>query len=160
MSNAVRSAIVLSIAGASAKDKAEKELAKLSPGDPVSGVTRVPFIEPQHPYSAQIMYVTKPPFPLPDDSPLKDHKYGFAMAGWGGRKFPRFEDAVTFDDNELDYRVPVAQGLQFYAALQGQGVPSRLVYFPDENHWILRPHNSVQWHESVNAWLQKYAGEK
>lgn len=83
---------------------AEKELAKLSPGDPVSGVTRVPFIEPQHPYSAQIMYVTKPPFPLPDDSPLKDHKYGFAMAGWGGRKFPRYEDAITFDDNELDYR--------------------------------------------------------
>ncbi len=84
--------------------EAEKALAALSPGDPVSGVTRVPFIEPAHPYSAQIMYVTKPPFPIADDSPLKNHKYGFAMAGWGGRKFPRFEDAVTFDDNELDYR--------------------------------------------------------
>ena len=84
--------------------EAERELAKLSPGDPVSGVTRVPFVEPQHPYSAQIMYVTKPPFPIADDSPLKGHKHGFAMSGWGGRKYPRYEDAVTFDDSELDYR--------------------------------------------------------
>ena len=84
--------------------EAERALAKLSPGDPVSGVTRIPFIEPAHPYSAQVMYVTKPPFPLPEDSPLKNHNYGFAMAGWGGRKYPRFEDAVTFDDAELDYR--------------------------------------------------------
>jgi pyranose oxidase len=82
----------------------ERALAALSPGDPVSAVTRVPFQEPQHPFSAQIMYVTRTPFPLPEGDPFKDNKWGYAMAGWGLRKFPRFEDAVTFDDNELDYR--------------------------------------------------------
>jgi pyranose oxidase len=82
----------------------EHALAALSPGDPISGVTRIPFQEPNHPCSAQLMFVTKPPMPLPDDSPYKDNKAGFVMAGWGGRKYPRFEDYLSFDDNELDYR--------------------------------------------------------
>ena len=82
----------------------EQALAALSPADPVSGVTRVPFQDPQHPFSAQIMYVTKAPFPMADDNPFKDNEWGYAMAGWGLRKEPRFEDAVTFDENELDYR--------------------------------------------------------
>lgn len=82
----------------------ERALAALSPADPVSGVTRVPFQDPQHPFSAQIMYVTKTPFPMADDNPFKDNEWGYAMAGWGLRKEPRFEDAVTFDDSELDYR--------------------------------------------------------
>ena len=82
----------------------ERALAALSPADPVSGVTRVPFQDPQHPFSAQIMYVTKTPFPLPEGSPFKDNEWGYAMAGWGLRKEPRFEDAVTFNDDELDYR--------------------------------------------------------
>ncbi|MBS0630499.1 MAG: prolyl oligopeptidase family serine peptidase [Verrucomicrobia bacterium] len=43
----------------------------------------------------------------------------------------------------LDYRVPDAQGLEFYAALKAQHVPARLVHFPDENHWVLHPQNSV-----------------
>jgi hypothetical protein len=90
---------------ASAQDfQREKALADLSPNDPISGVTRVPFIEPIHPYSGQIMYLSRLPFPLPDDSPWLNHPPGFVMAGWGGRKFPRYEDAVTFDDSELDYR--------------------------------------------------------
>lgn len=82
----------------------ERALAALSPADPVSGVTRVPFQDPQHPFSAQIMYVTKTPFPMAEDNPFKDNKWGYAMAGWGLRKEPRFEDAVSFDDTELDYR--------------------------------------------------------
>jgi pyranose oxidase len=83
---------------------AEKRLADLSPSDPISGVSRIPFLEPLHPFSAQVMYVQKPPFPLPDDSPYKDSPYGFVMAGWGGRKFPRVEDGLSFNDDELDYR--------------------------------------------------------
>ena len=59
---------------------------------------------------------------------------------------------------QKDYRVLVEQGLATFTALQRQGIESQLLYFPDENHWILRPHNSVQWHETVNAWLQKHAG--
>lgn len=57
---------------------------------------------------------------------------------------------------ELDYRVPVAQGILFYAALQAQGVPSRMVYFPDENHWILQPQNSVYWYGEVRDWLARW----
>ncbi|MEM7083969.1 MAG: S9 family peptidase [Pseudomonadota bacterium] len=57
---------------------------------------------------------------------------------------------------ELDYRVPVTQGIAAFTALQRQGIESRVVYFPDENHWVLKPHNSMHWHEQVNNWLHKY----
>jgi choline dehydrogenase-like flavoprotein len=82
----------------------ERELGALSPSDPISAVTRVAFQEPNHPFSAQLMFVTKTPMPLPDDSPFKNNPAGYVMAGWGGRKYPRPEDRVWFDDNELDYR--------------------------------------------------------
>jgi len=59
---------------------------------------------------------------------------------------------------ELDYRLPVTQGLQTFTALQRQGIPSRFLYFPDENHWVLRPNNSMQWHETVLAWLAQWLG--
>jgi dipeptidyl aminopeptidase/acylaminoacyl peptidase len=57
---------------------------------------------------------------------------------------------------QLDYRVPVTQGIAAFTALQRQGIPSRFLYFPDENHWVLKPHNSVQWHKEVNAWLHRF----
>jgi len=57
---------------------------------------------------------------------------------------------------ELDYRVPVTQGIAAFTALQRRGIPSRFLYFPDENHWVLKPHNSVRWHEEVNRWLHTY----
>ncbi|MEM7504183.1 MAG: S9 family peptidase [Pseudomonadota bacterium] len=59
---------------------------------------------------------------------------------------------------ELDYRVPVTQGIAAFTALQRRGIPSQFLYFPDENHWVLKPHNSVQWHDAVNAWLHEYLG--
>ena len=60
---------------------------------------------------------------------------------------------------QLDYRVLVEQGLASFSAAQRNGVESQLLYFPDENHWILKPHNSVQWHETVNAWLKRWTAE-
>ncbi len=56
----------------------------------------------------------------------------------------------------LDYRVPYSQGLATFTALQRQGVESRLLFFPDENHWVLKPANAVQWHEAVFDWLDRY----
>jgi dipeptidyl aminopeptidase/acylaminoacyl peptidase len=56
----------------------------------------------------------------------------------------------------LDYRVPETQGLATFGALQRRGVPSRLLYFPDENHFVLRPSNSIQWHEEVLGWLERF----
>ena len=57
---------------------------------------------------------------------------------------------------ELDFRIPVSQGLSTFNALQRRGIPSKLLYFPDENHWVLKPHNSIQWHETVLAWLDQW----
>ncbi|MBW8368458.1 MAG: S9 family peptidase [Arenimonas sp.] len=60
---------------------------------------------------------------------------------------------------QLDYRVLVEQGLASFSAAQRQGVESQLLYFPDENHWILKPHNSVLWHDTVNDWLKRWTTE-
>jgi dienelactone hydrolase len=56
----------------------------------------------------------------------------------------------------LDYRVPDAQGLAYYNTLKARGVDARLVWFPDENHWILKPRNSRQWHGEFFAWLERH----
>ncbi len=56
----------------------------------------------------------------------------------------------------LDYRVPDAQGLAMFTALQCQGVPSRYLWFPDEGHWILKPANRVTWWNEMHGWLAKY----
>jgi dipeptidyl aminopeptidase/acylaminoacyl peptidase len=61
---------------------------------------------------------------------------------------------------ERDYRVPVAQGLECYGVLKAKGVPARLVYFPDENHWVLKPRNSVLWYREVHAWLARWFGAR
>ena len=60
---------------------------------------------------------------------------------------------------ELDYRIPSSQGMAAFTALQRKGIPSQFLYFPDENHWVLKPQNSVQWHETVNAWLKRWTAD-
>jgi dipeptidyl aminopeptidase/acylaminoacyl peptidase len=57
---------------------------------------------------------------------------------------------------ELDFRVPYTQDLEFFSALQRQGVPSKLVIFPDEGHWVLKPQNSEFWYQTFLDWLAKY----
>jgi len=62
---------------------------------------------------------------------------------------------------EKDYRVPVGQGLQLYTALQLQKVPSRLLLFPEEGHWVLKPTNSQLWYQQFIGWLDQWVkGEK
>ena len=56
----------------------------------------------------------------------------------------------------LDYRVPDTQGLAYYNALKHKGVPARLVFFPDENHWILKPQNSRLWYREFERWLERW----
>jgi dipeptidyl aminopeptidase/acylaminoacyl peptidase len=58
--------------------------------------------------------------------------------------------------NDLDFRCPIGQGHELFAALQRQGVESRFVNFPDECHWVLKPANSQHWHNEVFAWLKKH----
>ncbi len=61
---------------------------------------------------------------------------------------------------ELDFRVPYSQSIAAFTALQRQDIESKLLIFPDENHWINKPQNSLQWHENVFSWLKKYTAEK
>lgn len=60
----------------------------------------------------------------------------------------------------LDYRVPEPQGIAAFTAAQRRGVESRLLFFPDENHWVLGPANSILWHETVLGWLARWLGEE
>lgn len=58
--------------------------------------------------------------------------------------------------NELDFRVPLNQGLEAFTAAQLQDVPSKLLYYPDEGHWVLKPQNGVMWHREFYNWLEKW----
>jgi dipeptidyl aminopeptidase/acylaminoacyl peptidase len=69
-----------------------------------------------------------------------------------------FKTPTLVTHGERDYRVPLTQGLEYYNTLRIKGVPTRLVYFPDEDHSILKPQNSVLWYSEVFAWLGKYIG--
>ena len=71
----------------------------------------------------------------------------------------RWQTPMLVIHGQLDYRVPVTQGIAAFTALQRRGIESRFLYFPDENHWVLKPHNSVHWHEQVNAWLHQFLDE-
>ncbi len=72
--------------------------------DPVAAVNRIPSSEPGHPFSLQVMYAETPPFALDPANPQAGNRWGYVNMGYGMRVFPRYENAVTFDDGELDYR--------------------------------------------------------
>ncbi|KAB2879179.1 S9 family peptidase [bacterium] len=67
-----------------------------------------------------------------------------------------FNTPMLILHGEKDYRVVVTQGLELYGVLKGKGVESRLVYFPNENHWILQPQNSIYWYKEVHNWFARY----
>jgi dipeptidyl aminopeptidase/acylaminoacyl peptidase len=60
--------------------------------------------------------------------------------------------------SENDFRIPYTQGIAAFTALQRRNIPSRLLIFPDENHWVLKPKNSVQWYDEVFGWMGRYIG--
>ncbi len=62
--------------------------------------------------------------------------------------------------SQLDYRIPIEQGIAAFTAAQRRGIESEFLTFPDENHWILKPQNSVLWHDTVNAWIERWTAEK
>lgn len=92
--------------------------------------------------------------------------YAYDGAPWDGlENLQRWNPAVHAENfttpmliihGELDYRVPVTQGLEVYGVYKGKGVDARLVYYPDENHWILTPQNSIYWYEELYNWLERY----
>jgi dipeptidyl aminopeptidase/acylaminoacyl peptidase len=60
--------------------------------------------------------------------------------------------------SENDFRIPYTQGIAAFTALQRRNIPSRLLVFPDENHWVLKPKNSIQWYDTVFDWFGRYIG--
>ena len=69
-----------------------------------------------------------------------------------------FKTPTLVTGGELDFRVPYTEDLSMFTALQRQGVASRLVIFPDEGHWVLKPQNQRLWWSEVQSWLVKYLG--
>jgi dipeptidyl aminopeptidase/acylaminoacyl peptidase len=67
-----------------------------------------------------------------------------------------FKTPTLVIHGELDYRVPYTQGLQMFTALQRQKVPSKLLFFPDENHWVQKPQNARLWWKIVHDWIAQY----
>ncbi len=55
-----------------------------------------------------------------------------------------------------DFRIPYSQGIATFTALQHRGIPSELVIFPDETHFVLKPADSIQWHDTVIGWLDRW----
>ena len=68
-----------------------------------------------------------------------------------------FKTPTLVVQGELDFRVPVEQGMGMFTALQRRGVESRLLYFPDEGHWVLKPKNSQLWYHTVLDWIDAHA---
>ncbi len=71
-------------------------------------------------------------------------------------EFTKYKTPTLVIHGELDFRVPYTEGLQMFSALQRQGVPSKLLIFPDEGHWILKPQNSELWYKTFLDWLATY----
>jgi dipeptidyl aminopeptidase/acylaminoacyl peptidase len=78
------------------------------------------------------------------------------------RKWSPHEYAVQFKTptlvvhSQLDYRLDVSEGFQLFTTLQRLKIPSKMLYFPDEGHWVLKPLNSQLWYKTVNEWVDKY----
>jgi dipeptidyl aminopeptidase/acylaminoacyl peptidase len=80
---------------------------------------------------------------------------------WSPHMFVKnFATPTLVIHGELDYRVPVTEGLQLFTALQRQGIESKLLYFPDEGHWVLKPQNSALWYNTVLNWFDAHLKAK
>ncbi|MFY9561382.1 MAG: S9 family peptidase [Terriglobales bacterium] len=67
-----------------------------------------------------------------------------------------FKTPTLVIHSQLDYRLDVSEGLQLFTTLQRLGVPSKMLYLPDEGHWVLKPQNSQLWYKTVNEWVDQW----
>jgi dipeptidyl aminopeptidase/acylaminoacyl peptidase len=82
-----------------------------------------------------------------------------AIDRWNPARFTRdLTTPMLVIHGERDYRVPHTQALAVYNMLKAKGIEARLVFFPDENHWVLKPRNSILWNREVEAWLARHLG--
>ncbi|KAJ6028061.1 hypothetical protein N7540_003637 [Penicillium herquei] len=98
------------------------------------------------------------------------HEHEFNGTFWANRdswrrwdpsapeRIMQFETPHLVIHSSKDLRLPVVEGVGLFNVLQERGVPSRFLNFPDENHWVLKPENSLIWHQQVLGWLNRYSG--
>jgi dipeptidyl aminopeptidase/acylaminoacyl peptidase len=80
---------------------------------------------------------------------------------WNPRNAAKnFKTPTLVIHGQLDYRLDVSEGFQLFTTLQTMGVPSKMLYFPDEGHWVLKPQNSQLWYKTVNDWVDRWTGTK
>jgi dipeptidyl aminopeptidase/acylaminoacyl peptidase len=76
---------------------------------------------------------------------------------WSPHQYAKnFKTPTLVIHGQRDYRLDVSEGFQLFTTLQMEGVPSKMLYFPDEGHWVLKPQNSKLWYETVNAWVDQW----
>ena len=76
---------------------------------------------------------------------------------WNPRNYAKnFKTPTLVIHGQLDYRLDVSEGFQLFTTLQTMGVPSKMLYFPDEGHWVLKPQNSQLWYKTVNDWVDQW----
>ncbi len=76
---------------------------------------------------------------------------------WSPRNAAKnFKTPTLVIHGQLDYRLDVSEGFQLFTTLQTMGVPSKMLYFPDEGHWVLKPQNSQLWYTTVNDWVDQW----
>jgi dipeptidyl aminopeptidase/acylaminoacyl peptidase len=79
---------------------------------------------------------------------------------WSPHLFAKnFKTPTLVIHGQLDYRLDVSEGFQLFDTLQMMGVPSKMLYFPDEGHWVLKPQNARLWYKTVNDWVDRWIGE-
>ena len=77
-------------------------------------------------------------------------------SGVAARRLRRVRAPTLVIHGEQDFRVPVSQGMQLFTALKSQKVPSKLVLFPDEGHWVLKPQNTLLWYSQFLDWIGQW----
>jgi dipeptidyl aminopeptidase/acylaminoacyl peptidase len=80
-----------------------------------------------------------------------------AYEKWSPHQYAKnFKTPTLVIHGQRDYRLDVSEGFQLFTTLQMEGVPSKMLYFPDEGHWVQKPQNSKLWYETVNAWVDEW----
>ena len=102
-----------------------------------------------------------------DDGPLWEREFGDPYRDPSryveqspSRHVGRITTPLLVIHGERDQRVPISEALELWTDLRRHGVESRFLYFPDENHWVLKPQNSRRWHEEVFAWIDRFAKKR
>jgi dipeptidyl aminopeptidase/acylaminoacyl peptidase len=111
-------------------------------------------------YDLTSMYATEELWFSEHDTPGTPWENPEAYKKWSpvtyAGELGKFKTPTLVIAGEQDFRVPYTQSLEFYSALQRQGVPSRLVVFPEEGHWVLKPQNAQFWYKTFQDWLATY----